>query len=164
MLPSLFNDSLGLVDSTLDTFFNDRDFVSPEKKLYGHNAKNIMRTDVKETDKGYEMMVDLPGFDKEDVKVELENGYLTISAKKECDSEGKECKRNEEDDEKEKEGKHCKYIRRERYFGAMSRTFFVGDYVNKNDVKASFKHGILTLTFPKKENSTKKESCCIKID
>ena len=109
-----------------------------EKKLYGHRAKNVMNTDVKETDDGYELEMDLPGFKKEEVTVELENGYLTISAAKGLDK-----------DEQEKET--GKYIRRERYAGACQRSFYVGEGVTQEDIKASFKHGILKLNIPKKE-------------
>ena len=109
-----------------------------EKKLYGHRAKNVMNTDVKETEDGYELEMDLPGFKKEEVSVELNDGYITIRAAKGLD-------------EDEKEKKTGKYIRRERYSGACERSFYVGEGVTQQDIKASFKHGILRLDIPKKE-------------
>jgi HSP20 family molecular chaperone IbpA len=88
------------------------------------------------------MVIDLPGFKKEDVTVELENGYLTITA-------AKGLEQNEaESEEAKKEGK---YIRKERYSGEMKRSFYVGDYLTQEDIKASFKHGLLTLDIPKQE-------------
>ena len=109
-----------------------------EKKLYGHKANHVMKTDIKEMNNGYELVVDLPGFKKDEVHAALENGYLTISAEKGLDK-----------DEKEKET--GRYIRRERYAGACSRSFYVGKEVHQDDIKAEFKHGILTLFVPKKE-------------
>ena len=109
-----------------------------EKRLYGHHSKNLMKTDIKETDGSYELEMDLPGFTKDEVKVSLENGYLTISAAKGLDQD-------------EQEKKTGRYIRRERYAGACERTFYVGDYLTQEDIKGEFKHGILKLTIPKKE-------------
>lgn len=106
-----------------------------EKKLYGSRDKNLMKTDVKENENGYELEMDLPGFKKDDVKVALENGYLTVSAEKESGEENES----------------GKYIRRERYFGKCQRTFYVGEEVEQEDIKGEFKHGILKLTIPKKE-------------
>lgn len=137
MVPSIFNDNL------FDSFFND-DFFWPEtrrgadradRKLYGHRAGEIMKTDVKETEKGYEVAIDLPGFKKEDVTCELKDGYLTVSAEKKL-----------EENEKDSEGK---YIRRERYTGNQSRSFYVGDGIHEDDIKASFQDGILRLDVPK---------------
>jgi Molecular chaperone (small heat shock protein) len=116
-------------------FYDDKDFKKMEKKLYGHREKNLMKTDVKESDGGYELEMDLPGFKKDDVKVALENGYLTVSAVKESE------------DEKES----GKYIRRERYSGACQRSFYVGEDVEQEDIRGEFKHGILKLSIPKKE-------------
>ena len=98
----------------------------------------MMKTDIKEKSDGYELVMDLPGFTKDEVQVTLENGYLTVEAEKGLDK-----------DEKEKETGH--YIRKERYAGAMSRSFYVGENVEQEDVKAEFKHGILKLFVPKKE-------------
>ena len=97
-----------------------------------------MKTDIKEKDNGYEFEIDLPGFTKDEVKVSLENGYMTIEAAKGLDK-----------DEKEKET--GKYIRKERYAGACTRSFYVGEEVDPDEIKAEFKHGILTLFVPKKE-------------
>ena len=121
-----------------DPWYDDRDVQKAQKKLYGHNGKRMMLTDIKESDKGYELEMDLPGFTKDEVQATLENGYLTISAEKGLDK-----------DEKEKET--GRYIRRERYAGACSRSFYVGKEVHQDDIKAEFKHGILTLFVPKKE-------------
>ena len=119
-------------------FYDDRDMQKLEKKLYGRRGKNLMKTDIKDTDKAYELEMDLPGFKKDEIKVSLENGYLTVQAEKGLDKE-----------EKEKETGH--YIRKERYAGACQRSFYVGEGVKQEDVKAEFKHGILKLTVPKKE-------------
>lgn len=138
LLPSIFGENL------FDDFFDDVPFFDNkaenqiEKKLYGRHAHNVMKTDIKETDDGYELIVDLPGFKKDEVKVSLEDGYLTIEAAKGLD----------EDEQEEKSGK---YIRKERYAGACQRSFYVGDNLMKEDIKGEFKHGILTLTVPKKE-------------
>ena len=121
-----------------DPWFDDRDIQKAEKKLYGHNDKKLMLTDIKESDKGYELEMYLPGFKKEEIKASLENGYLIISAEKGL-----------EQDEKDNEGK--KYIRRERYTGSCQRAFYVGDEIEQGDIKASFKHGILRLDIPKKQ-------------
>ncbi len=137
MLPSIFGENL------FDEFFNDfRDFDrefermnrDTNRALYGRKARNLMKTDVRETDDGYELDVDLPGFKKDEVDVKLSDGYLTISAAKGLDK-----------DEKDKKGN---YIRRERYSGAMQRSFYVGD-VKGEDVHAKFADGILSLTVPK---------------
>lgn len=135
-----------------DPWFDDRDIQKAQKKLYGHNGKRMMLTDIKEDDKGYELEMDLPGFKKEEITVTLENGYLTVAAEKGI-----------EKDEKEKSGH--KYIRRERYTGSCQRTFYVGDEIEQDDIKASFKHGILTLNVPKKEAKPQvEEHKCITIE
>ena len=121
-----------------DPWFDDRDVQKAQKKLYGHNGKRMMLTDIKESDKGYELEMDLPGFKKDEIKVELNNGYMTISAAKGLD-------------EDEKDKKSGKYIRRERYTGSCQRSFYVGDNLTQEDIKGEFKHGILTLNVPKKE-------------
>ena len=137
MLPSIFGENL------FDEFFNDfRDFDrefehmnrETNRALYGRKARNLMKTDVRETDDGYELDVDLPGFKKDEVDVKLSDGYLTISAAKGLDK-----------DEKDKKGN---YIRRERYSGAMQRSFYVGD-IKGEDIRARFENGILSLTVPK---------------
>ena len=131
LMPSIFGENL----------FNDdwMDFGFPEvdKALYGKHANNVMKTDVKETDTGYEVDIDLPGFKKDEINAQLDIGYLTISAAKGLDK-----------DEKDKKGK---YIRKERYAGAMSRSFYVGEGVTQEDIKAKYEDGILRLSVPKKE-------------
>ena len=122
LMPSIFGENL----------FND------DKALYGKHAKNVMKTDVKETDNSYEVDIDLPGFKKDEIEAKLENGYLTISAAKGLDKE-------------EKEEKDGKYIRKERYSGAMSRSFYVGDELKQEDIKAKYQDGILKLSVPKEE-------------
>ena len=133
LMPSIFGENL--FDD--DWFDFDRDFWGKKNPLYGKNAKNIMKTDIREHDTGYELDVDLPGFKKDEINIELENGYLTISAAKGLDK-----------DEQDKKGK---YIRKERYAGAMQRSFYVGDAVTEEDVKAKFEDGILKLSIPKKD-------------
>ena len=129
LMPSIFGENL----------FNDdwMNFGFPEvdKALYGKHAGHEMKTDVRETESGYEVDIDLPGFKKDEINVELNNGYLSISAAKGLDKEEK------------KEGK---YIRKERYAGSMSRSFYVGDAIKQEDVKAKYEDGILRLSVPKK--------------
>ena len=133
LMPSIFGENL--FDD--DWFDFDRDFWGRKNPLYGKNAKNIMKTDIREHDEGYELDVDLPGFKKDEISVELDDSYLTISAAKGLDK-----------DEQEKKGK---YIRKERYAGAMQRSFYVGDAVTQEDIKAKFEDGILKLSIPKKD-------------
>ena len=138
LMPSIFGEDM------FDDFMRDFPFFDEnagnkiEKKLYGRHAKNMIKTDIKELEGGYELEIDLPGFTKEDVTAELKDGYLTISAAKGLDK-----------DEQEKET--GKYIRRERYAGACQRSFYVGEDVTEQDIKAEFKHGMLKLFVPKKE-------------
>ncbi len=115
----------------------DFSFPSVDRELYGKHAKNVMKTDVRELEGSYEIIVDLPGFKKEEIEIQLENGYLTLAASKGL-----------EKDETDKEGK---YIRRERYSGSMSRSFYVGDGITENDIHAKFENGILKLDIPKKD-------------
>ena len=139
LMPSIFGENL--FDDLFNDFpfyYDDKAVKDTEKKLYGKRASHVMKTDIKEMDNGYELVVDLPGFTKDEIKASLENGYLTISAEKGLDK-----------DEKEKES--GRYIRRERYAGACSRSFYVGEDIQLEDVKAEFKHGILKLFVPKKE-------------
>lgn len=138
MMPSVFGENL--FDDFMDDFpfFDDREMRKLEKRLYGHHGKNMMKTDIKENDTGYELEMDLPGFKKDEVKVSLNDGYLTITAAKGLDM-----------NEQEKET--GKYIRKERFAGACERSFYVGDELTEEDIKAKFKHGILKLTIPKKE-------------
>ena len=137
LMPSIFGENL--FDDFFTGFpFDDRDMRNVEKKLYGKRADRVMKTDIKELDDGYQLEVDLPGFSKDEIKASLENGYLTISAAKGLDK-----------DEKEEKTGH--YIRQERYAGACSRSFYVGDAVTQEDIKGEFKQGILKLFVPKKE-------------
>ena len=135
MLPSIFRDNL--FDDMFDFDDFDKEFNRMMRPLYGKHAQNMMKTDVRETDNSYELDIDLPGFKKDEIKVELDNGYLSISAAKGLDK-----------DEEKKDGK---YIRRERYAGAMSRTFYVGDNLTQQDIKAKFENGILKISVPKKD-------------
>ena len=114
------------------TFF--RGFGRPEHVLYGKNASRLMKTDVKETDEGYEVDVDLPGFHKDEIKLDLNNGYLTISTEKSLNKENK-----------------GKMLRQERYVGTMQRSFYVGESITEDDIKAKFENGVLSLMIPKKE-------------
>ena len=130
LVPSLFTND---VFDDFDRFF-DFDYPQVDRKLYGKRAAHVMKTDVREHEDKYEVVMDLPGFKKEEIKVELKEGYLTVSAGKSL-----------EEGDKDKEGK---YIRRERYVGNMSRSFFVGKDVTKEDIHAKFEDGVLTLDFP----------------
>ena len=138
LLPSIFGENL--FDDFFDDvpFFDNRAENQIEKKLYGRHAHNVMKTDIKETDDGYELIVDLPGFKKDEIKVSLEDGYLTIEAAKGLD----------EDEQEKKSGK---YIRKERYAGSCNRSFYVGDAITQDDIKAKFEDGVLKITVPKKE-------------
>ena len=145
MLPSIFGENL------FDDFFGDPFGMMPRGRdpLYGKHAKNLMRTDVRETEDTYELDVDLPGFKKDEIHIELKNGYLTISAAKGLDK-----------DEKTSEGK---YIRQERYTGACSRSFYVGEDVEAGEVAARFENGILQLSIPKKEHKQLPKNSTIQI-
>ena len=140
LMPSIFGESL------FDDFDNLMNFSFPDvdKTLYGKHAKNMMKTDVKEKDNGYEVAIDLPGFKKDEISAELKDGYLTVSAAKGLDK-----------DEEDKKGH---YIRQERYSGAMSRTFYVGEDVKQEDIKAKFENGILSLSVPKPVEQKKVET------
>ena len=132
MLPSIFGENL------FDDFFTDPfEMMMPRGRdpLYGKHAKNLMKTDVRETEDSYELDIDLPGFKKEDVNVELKDGYLTISAAKGL-----------EKDENDRKGK---FIRQERYSGSCSRSFYVGEVVRPEDVSAKYEDGILRVSVPK---------------
>ena len=138
LMPSIFGEDL-FDDFMRDfPFYDDKQARRAEKKLYGHRGRNLMKTDIRETDGSYELEMDLPGFTKDEVKVSLENGYLTVQAAKGLD----------EDEQEKKTGR---YIRRERYAGACERSFYVGEDVTQEEIKGEFKHGILRLSIPKKE-------------
>ena len=128
-----------------------KNLMKTERKLYGHNAKRLMKTDIKETDSGFELEMDLPGFKKDEIKVSLDNGYMTVSAAKGLDKD-------------EQEKKSGKYIRRERYAGACERSFYVGENVTEADIKGEFKHGILKLLVPKKDKPAVEEKKYIAIE
>ena len=150
LMPSIFNDNL--FDNFFDfPFYDDRAERQAEKKLYGHRAANLMKTDIKEKKDGYDLEMDLPGFKKDEVKVELNNGYLTVSAAKGLD----------EDDKDKETGK---YIRRERYTGSCQRSFYVGEGVKQEDLKAAFNNGILTVAVPKEVQKPVEEKQYITIE
>ena len=128
MMPSIFGENL------FDDFMEDA-FKSP---IFGKREKNLMKTDIREMDNGFELLMDLPGFTKEEVKASLKDGYLTITAAKGLDQD-------------EQEAKTGTYIRRERFAGSCQRSFYVGEDITEADIKAEFKHGILKLFVPKKE-------------
>ena len=130
LMPSIFGENL------FDDWF-DKDFFPGRNPLYGKNEKNLMKTDVREQEDNYEVLIDLPGFKKDDVTIELENGYLTITASKGLDK----------DEEQQKSG----YIRRERWAGKCSRSFYVGESVCSEDIKAKMEDGILTMIVPKQQ-------------
>ncbi len=124
-----------------DDFFKDPFFDSHESK--------VMRTDIKENDNNYDIIIDLPGYEKEDIKVAIEDGYLTVNATI----------------DNSKDESTSKFVRRERYFGECSRSFYVGDSIKEDDIKASFKNGILNIEIPKvEEEDTKEEKKYINID
>ncbi|MGN0169234.1 MAG: Hsp20/alpha crystallin family protein [Lachnospiraceae bacterium] len=131
LMPSIFGETL------FDDFFDD--FARPAKKSvrYSTAVPSVMRTDIKESESGYELGIELPGYQKEDVQAELKEGYLTITAKTQ-----------QENDEKDDNGK---FIRRERYYGSCSRSFYVGEDIKQEDIKAKFENGILKIGIPKKE-------------
>ena len=145
LTPSIFGESL--FDDWMDDFpfgkYFEKEFeksMFPAKNpLYGKHAKNLMKTDVRETDDAYEVDIDLPGFKKDEVTAQLNDGYITISASKGLDKD-------------EKDKKSGKYIRKERYAGSMSRSFYVGEDVTQDEISAKFENGILQLKVPKKTN------------
>ena len=131
-LPSIFNNDFedSFFGNGFDRFF---DSMLPAASFWGE-TRPAMRTDIKETDKAYELAIDLPGFKKEDVKAKLKDGYLTITAQAGGSKE---------------DNSDARYIRRERYAGTVSRSFYVGDAVSENDIKAKFEHGTLNIEVPK---------------
>ncbi len=130
LMPSIFGENL------LDDFF---DFGYPRKvvRTSGAQANGLMKTDIKETDEGFELHINLPGVKKENIQAELKEGYLTISATTDTSNE-----------EKEENGR---YIRRERYFGNASRSFYVGEDLTQEDIKAKYADGVLSVCVPKVE-------------
>lgn len=135
-LPTVFGENLMDVFDDFDRNFF-RGFGNVDRALYGKHAQHMMKTDVKETDEGYEVDVDLPGFKKDDIHLELNNGYLTISTEKSL--------------EKTNENKKGKMLRQERYSGVMQRSFYVGEHMTEEDIKASYESGVLHIIVPKKD-------------
>ena len=147
ILPAVFGENMMDVFDDFDrNFFQGWD--RPEHVLYGKNASRIMKTDVKETEDGYELDVDLPGFKKDEIKLELQNGYLTISTEKSLEN---------------KDEQKGRVLRQERYAGTMSRSFYVGEHVTEEDIHARYENGVLSLTIPKKEapKAPEKKTICI---
>ncbi|MBR1512114.1 MAG: Hsp20/alpha crystallin family protein [Acidaminococcaceae bacterium] len=138
MLPSIFGENL------FDDWMNDSGLMNANaffgkghSPLYGKHASNIMKTDIRENKDSYDVIVYLPGFKKEGIQVQLDEGYLTITAAKSLDK-----------DEKNEEGK---YIRQERYSGSCTRSFYVGNAITVDDIKDKFEDGTLRLNIPKKD-------------
>ena len=131
LMPSIFGENL------FDSFFDD--FARPMRNMvqYTMPTSSAMRTDVRETESGYELDIDLPGYKKEDVKAELKDGYMTVSAQRQSDNDTK--------------NENGKYLRRERYYGSCSRSFYVGEEVTEEDIQARFEDVILKIAVPKKE-------------
>lgn len=146
LMPRLFGENL-FDEWMMDPF---RDFGNVDRKLYGRHAEHLMKTDVKEHDSHYEVDIDLPGFKKDEITLELHEGTLTVSAAKALDEEHK-------DDQ-------GRVLRQERYSGSMQRSFYVGDAVTEEDVKARFEDGVLKLTVPKKEQPKLPEKKVIMIE
>ena len=147
MLPSIFSENL--FDELFDEAFEKR-FWGGRDPLYGKNARNLMKTDVAEGDDCYKVAIDLPGFRKDDLKVDLKNGYLTVTATKGLD--------------KEQKNEDGRYIRRERYAGSCSRSFYVGDQVKQEEIRAKFEDGILKLIVPKEDKKKIEEKKYISIE
>ena len=144
LMPSIFGESL------FDDFMDGFAFPNIDKKLYGKHVANLMKTDVKEKDATYEVDIDLPGFKKDEIQIQLENGYLTVSAAKGMDKE-----------EKDKNGK---YVRRERFSGNVRRSFYVGDKVQKEDIHPRYENGILSFAIPKAQKAVEEKSNYITIE
>ena len=147
MLPSIFGESL--FDDWMGFPFRALE-SDADRKLYGRHGAHLMKTDLKEHDETYELAIDLPGFKKDQIELELQNGYLTIRTNKDVEEESKD--------------KHGKILHQERYTGSMSRSFYVGDCVSEEDVKAKFENGVLTLEFPKEKPVTLPERKTIQIE
>jgi HSP20 family molecular chaperone IbpA len=130
-MPSIFGENL------FDDFFDGFAHPTSRGTRYSTPTASVMKTDIKETETGFELDIDLPGYKKEDVKAQLKDGYMTITAQS-----------NQNNDEKDENGK---FIRRERYYGTCSRSFYVGDEITEGDIKAKFENGILKISVPKKE-------------
>ena len=147
LYPRLFNDDF------FDDFFEFpriRSTEDAERKLYGKHANGLMKTDVRDKDGNYELDIELPGFKKDEISLTLDNGYLVIGAVKETNEEEKDDKGT--------------VLRKERYSGAMQRSFYVGESIDENDVKAKFEDGILSLSFPKEKEPELPEKKTIMIE
>jgi len=147
MLPSIFGENL--FDDWFD-FPSFPEFRNVDRKLYGRHAAHEMKTDVREHEDHYEVDVDLPGFKKDEIRLELENGTLTVHAAKDLD--------------KEKKDKTGKIIRQERFSGAMQRSFYVGEELTEEDIGAKFENGVLSLNIPKKDAKKLPEKKVIQIE
>ena len=128
LMPSIFGENL------LDDFFGDLNGPARNKMRYAAPSNSIMKTDIKESENDYEINIDLPGYKKEDVQAELKDGYLVITAKNESTVEDTSSK---------------EYIRRERFYGTCSRSFYVGKDVQQEDISARFENGVLIMNVPK---------------
>lgn len=147
-LPTVFGENLMDVFDDFDrNFFHG--FGNVDRTLYGKHAQNMMKTDVKEMEDGYEVDIDLPGFNKDEIHLELSNGYLTISTEKTLEKE---------------ENRRGKMLRQERYAGTMQRSFYVGEYITEEDIRASYENGVLHVTIPKKEAPKAPEKRTIMIE
>ena len=134
-LPTIFGENMMDMFDLFDRNW-DRSFHNMDRALYGRHPERVMKTDIQENDDGYQISVDLPGFKKDELKVELNNGYLTISAEKSLNKD---------------EENHGKLIRQERYTGAMQRSFYVGNNLTEEDIHCAFEDGVLTVDLPKKD-------------
>ena len=142
LMPELF--TRNVFDDWFDDFELEKEMRDLNRKIYGRRASREMLTDVREHEDHYDLEIDLPGFKKEDLNVELNNGYLTVTANKGHDQE-----------EKNKEGK---IIRQERYSGTMSRSFYVGEEITNEEIKAKYEGGVLTVSLPKKDQTKQIEN------
>jgi len=147
LTPRIFTENL--FDDWMDDF-PFRTLNNVDRKLYGKHSSREMLTDIKEHEDHYEVLIDLPGFKKDEINIELNDGYLTITASKGVDE-------NEED-------KKGKIVRQERYAGVMQRSYYVGEEITHEDIKAKFENGVLTLNVPKKEEPKKVENHTIMIE
>ena len=147
MLPSIFGESL--FDDWMGFPFRSLE-SDVDHKLYGRHAGKVMKTDLKEHDEGYELLVDLPGFKKDQIDLQLQNGYLTITASKGLEEDGND--------------KKGRLVHQERYVGSMTRSFYIGENVKEEDVKARFEDGVLTLDFPKEKPMNLPERRTIQIE
>ena len=135
LMPSIFGENL-FDDFFTPFYYDDKDEKKVGKKLYGHRAQNLLKTDIKEKKNEYIIDIDLPGYEKEGIKLEVQDGYLTVHATV-----------NKEENNEEK----GRFVRKERYSGACSRSFYVGENITEDEIKAKFKNGTLTIVVPKKE-------------